>query len=195
MQVLLKKTNKTLLIVGAALLLVVASIGGTLAWLTSSPDELVNTFEPGRVPNKVVETFTENGATKTDVKVQNLGNVPAFIRVALVPIWRNTDKTGTGLATDGTYDIFINTTNWSEGTDGYYYYNDIVQPGQESDTMNLTAVLVNSCTPNKSGLPDAYEGKYFELQVLAQSIQAEGMGKTNAKDAFTRAASATTSNP
>lgn len=190
MQVLLKKKNQPILIVVAAVILVVASIGGTLAWLTSTPNALVNTFEAGKVPNRIVETFENN--TKSNVRIQNVGNVPAFIRVALVPVWRNSDGSGTGLATAGTYTISINSTNWTLGSGGYYYYNGIVQPGTASDTGNLTTVLVQSCAPNSTGLSEAYEGKSFELQVLAQSIQAEGMGVSNAQAAFARASSTTT---
>ena len=193
MQVLLKKKNKTILIVVAAVILVVASIGGTLAWLTSTPNALVNTFEVGKVPNQVVETFDKT--TKSNVKVQNIGNVPAFIRATLVPVWRNSDGSGTGLATDGTYTISINSADWTKGSDGYYYHNAIVQPGVALDTGNLTAVLVQSCTPNVTGLSEAYNGKYFELQVLAQSIQAEGMGTATAQAAFARATSSTTTTP
>ena len=191
MKGLLKRTNKTLLLVVAALLLVVASIGGTLAWLTSTPGALVNTFEVGRVPIRVIEEFKDNDTTKKNVQIQNIGNVPAFIRVALVPVWRNSDGSGTGLATDRTYSLSVNSSDWREGDDGYYYFNDIVQPGSDSDTTNLTAVLVKSCTPEASGLSDAYNGKRFELQVLAQSIQAEGMDVSDAKAAFEKAAATT----
>lgn len=180
------RLHKRAILLGlAAALVVAASIGGTLAWLTSTPSGLTNTFVPGEVPNKVVEEFHDGGSVKENVKIQNIGNVPAYIRVALVPVWRNndTDHTGTGLATDTTYDIDFGdnlgtgSNQWTyNSADGFYYYNNQVQPGEETDTDNLTAALIDSCAPKTTGLADAYIGKVFELNVIAQSIQAEGMG-------------------
>ncbi len=189
------RTHKRAILLGlAAALVVAASIGGTLAWLTSSPSGLTNTFVPGNVPNEIVETFEDN--TKSDVKIQNVGNVPAYIRVALVPSWRNNDAdhTGTGLATDGTYDIdcIVGTAadKWTyNASDGYYYYNSAVQPDE------LTTVLVSSCSPKSTGLTAAYVGKVFELDVISQSIQADGMNATDAVNAFSKALASSNVNP
>lgn len=174
------RLHKRAILLGLAALLVVAvSIGGTLAWLTSAPSGLINRFEPGEVPNKVVEEFQDGGSVKENVRIQNIGNVPAYIRVALVPVWRDGDN-GTGLAAEGTYGIVFGDnlgdgpTQWKEIGD-YYYYNSQVQPGGETDADNLTAALIDTCAP-VAGLSDAYDGKVFELNVIAQSIQAEGLG-------------------
>lgn len=185
------RLHKRAILLGlAAALLVAASIGGTLAWLTSTPSGLTNTFVPGKVPNEITEDF--DGSTKSNVQIKNVGNVNAFIRVALVPSWRNndTDHTGTSLPAAGTYDITINTTDWTLGSDGYYYYSSAVQPN------GSTAALVTSCAP-KSGLSAAYTGKVFELNVISQSIQAEGMGQTidTAQEAFQIALNASAGSP
>lgn len=190
MKTFFKNHKKLLLIVGAAVLLVAAGVGATLAWMTSSPAGLVNTFDPGKVPVTVHEDPFDH-TTKKNVTVSNDGNVSAWIRVALVPIWRNTDGSGTGL----TASLSQCTVDWGTGwtynsTDGYYYYNSIVPAGTS------TASLINSLTVN-SGLGDAYKGKQFELQVLAQSVQAEGMGtdSASAQAAFQHAYSSTTTTP
>lgn len=185
------RTHKRATLLGlAALLIVAASIGGTLAWLTSSPSGIVNTFTPGEVPNEVVETF--NGETKSNVRVKNTGNVDAYIRVALVPIWRNkSDNSGAGIAASlsqltitpalPTGDTAVN--NWVFA-DGYYYYSDKVAAGAS------TEALIGTATVNTT-----HDGKYLELQVLAQSIQADGTGATGAKDAFDKALVSTTTQP
>lgn len=186
------RIHKRAILLGlAAALVVAASIGGTLAWLTSAPSGLINTFEPGKVPNKVVETFDEPKTTKSNVMIQNIGNVPAYIRVALVPVWRNADgETGTGIKPilDTNYTMALNigtgATQWTKGVDDdFYYYNSAVEPGLDSATINLTGILVTSCAP-KSPLPADCVGKRFELNVISQSIQAEGMGVSTAQDAF-----------
>ncbi len=188
MKGLFKRTNKTLLLVVAALLLVVASIGGTLAWLTSTPGALMNTFELGKVPISINETFDK--ATKSEVTVENTGNVPAYIRVALVPVWRDKDGNGTGLYADLSqcnYALNLGTESdqWTYNpTDNYYYYNSSIDA--EDETENLIVSLTV-----KDDLDTVYSGKHFELQVLAQSIQAEGMGVSTAKAAFEKAAATT----
>lgn len=186
------RTHKKAVLIGlSAMLLAVATIGGTLAWLTSTPPTLTNTFIPGDVPNEIHEDF--NGSTKSNVTIKNVGNVPAFIRVALVPAWRNndTDHTGAGLATNGTYTISINTADWTLGSDGYYYYKNAVQPNAS------TTALVNSCSPLTSGLSASYKGKVFELSVISQSVQSEGMGQTinTAQKAFAKAIASDATNP
>jgi len=188
MKSFLKKYRKLLPIVCAALLIVVAGIGGTLAWLTSSPGALINTFTVGKVPITVGEGFDHT--TKSNVVITNTGNTSAWIRATLVPIWRNSDGvTGSGLTADlGTQcDYTLNTgagsAAWTYNSgDGYYYYNSIVPVG------GATANLVNSLSV-KSGLDSVYNDKKFELQVLAQSVQALGMGSDSdtAQKAFARA--------
>jgi len=186
------RTHKKAVLIGlSAMLLVVVTIGGTLAWLTSTPPTLTNTFVPGNVPNEIHEDF--DGSTKSNVTIKNVGNVPAFIRVTLVPAWRNNDAdhTGAGLATDGTYTISINTADWTLGSDGFYYYKNAVQPNAS------TTALVSSCAPKTSGLSDAYKGKIFELSVISQSVQSEGMGQTidTAQEAFAKALVSNATNP
>ncbi len=194
------RTHKRAFLLGlAAVLLMGAAIGGTLAWLTSKPTGLINSFTPGEVPNKIVEKF--DGDTKENVKIQNVGNVKAFIRVALVPVWRNADETtGAGIEPKlgVNYTMTLNTgsgeTQWTAGGDGFYYYNSAVEPGLPSATTNLTGILVTYCAP-VSPLPADCVGKIFELNVISQSIQAEGMGASNAQTAFAKALEASATSP
>ena len=166
------RTHKRAVLLGlAAMLVAAATIGGTLAWLTSKPSGIVNTFTPGEVTNEVVEDFDTEHKIKSNVRVKNTGSVDAYIRAALVPIWRNKiDDTGAGieallsqlditpaLPTGGT------AVNKWIFADGYYYYTEKVAAGASTDALIGTAV-VNV----------AHDGKYLELQILAQSIQADG---------------------
>lgn len=151
----------------AALLIIAASIGGTLAWLTSKPSGIVNTFTPGEVPNEVVEEFDDGVTTKSNVRVKNTGNVDAYIRVALVPIWRNADGTGAGYpaAAVNPDDYGMDSDWFKQGS--YYYYSKSVAPNK------VTALLLTSFTAPATPTNEP-EGTYYELQVLAQSIQADG---------------------
>ncbi len=186
MKEFIRTHKRVVLLCLAAVLVVAAAIGGTLAWLTSTPNSITNTFVPGEVPNLVTEDPFD-GTTKSNVRVQNTGNVDAYIRVALVPIWRNvSDNNGAGIAATLSQLTFTGFpgTKWTEGTDGYYYYEDRVTPGASTEALIGTA-KVNV----------THEGKYLELQILSQSIQADGMGAESAQEAFAIGLDATTENP
>lgn len=186
MKGIVTKLNKGLFIVVVVLLLAVASIGGTLAWLTSRTVELDNTFSPGEVPNEVEEEPFDHDV-KRNVKIRNKGDVDAYIRVALVPIWRESDGlTGSGLNADlDDQCTIVWGPDWEqywEKTGDYYYYKHPVPAGE------ATEYLIVSCAV-KTGLDDEYKDKRFELQVLSQSIQAEGMDEDSLtpQAAFARA--------
>lgn len=160
----MKKTKLFRIITITAVLAVMLSAGG-IAMTTAhlfSKSELVNTADNGTVENSIDEHF--NGIEKSDVRVQNTGNVDAYVRVTFVPVWLDSEKNPTTLKTDGTYGITLNTDDWFKGSDGYYYCKKAIAP------QKFTPVLIKSCTI-ASGLGVEYYGKSFDFQVLTQSIQ------------------------
>ena len=134
----------------ALVLILVGTVGGTVAFLATHTDPVVNTFTPGKVTCQVEEKF--NGTAKSEAVVRNTGNVPAYIRVAVV------GNTMDGSNVTGAYDVSSNldTTKWTKGTDGYYYYNGEVPAGE------TTSDLISTDIP----LPD---GK--QVTILASAIQ------------------------
>lgn len=143
------------LALGIAMLLTAAS-AGTLAWLTGEADPLVNRFEPGRVPPEIVEEF--DGETKEHVRVKNIGNIDAYIRVALVAVWLDEDG---DVAADAAPALsFTHHANWFF-EDGFWYHKVKVAP------EGLTEDLIDEFEmPTRDGLT-------YELQVIASSIQAD----------------------
>lgn len=140
---------------------------GTVAFTTAhlySESVLVNKADKGTVTNRIDENF--NGTEKTNVCITNTGNMNAYVRVAVVPVWRDMDGHSTMLPTEGTYNIEFNTEDWFLGADGYYYYKINIAPGEK------TSELIRKCTL-KTLTDEAYNNKCFDLQILAQSIQAE----------------------
>lgn len=90
--------------------LLMGFVGGSLAWLTDTKS-VVNNFEYATVT-----------CSATCSSVTNTGNVPAYIRIAIVP--NNTDGQNltTGLLT-------ITGECWNRTSDGYYVSAEPVQPG------------------------------------------------------------------
>lgn len=79
---------------------------------------------------------TEGGdpTHKSDVRIQNTGNAPAYIRAAIIANWVNEfgQVKGQNVWDDKANISGLTTGGWVEGTDGFYYYPYIVDPGQET---------------------------------------------------------------
>ena len=158
-----KRSIKPFLIAFCVCILACAAVSGRLAWLISAPEPVVNEFTPGVVTIEVDEKF--DSTTKSDVSIKNTGNVPAYIRVALVPAW--VDDEGNIAAKPASLKLDCDITwgddfnqFWFEGTDGFYYCKTFIKPDE------YTPILIKSCTV-KDG-----EHKYdFELQIIASAVQ------------------------
>ncbi len=63
----MKKTlRKVLPVLALVLVVAVASVGGTIAWLTDKTDAVTNTFTVGDINIKLYETLNPNGVPNTD---------------------------------------------------------------------------------------------------------------------------------
>lgn len=132
----------------SVLLVTVALVGGTLAYLVASDDPIINTFKLANVNTEIEEPSGGNASTKTP-EVKNIGESTVFVRAKAVVV------TGDGSSVPVTEaDLRINYNNadyhkpasggnnwedkdgvcWMYGGDGWYYYNrtlaknDITEP-------------------------------------------------------------------
>lgn len=162
------KTKQPVALV-ALLVLLCCTVAGTVAFLVASTDPVTNTFTPASVSTAVEETF-KNGEKK-DVKIQNTGNIDAYIRVAVVANWANSagDVYGGAVPTDKgdkkDYDLTLKANNgWIKGADGYYYYIHPVAP-KESTTAIFEDITQLT--------DDPAEGYGLQITILADGIQSE----------------------
>ena len=166
-----KRSIKPFLIAFCVCILACAAVSGSLAWLISTPEPVVNEFIPGEVTIQVDETFDDGHTTKQNVSIKNTGNVPAYIRVALVPAW--VDDEGNSAAKPASLEQLDNECNiawgedgngyeadWFIGADGFYYCKTFINPGKS------TPILIKSCT-----VKDGEHEYDFELQVIASAVQ------------------------
>ena len=195
--------KKTVLITSVALLLLVA-VGTTLAYVFTKTDPVENRFDPSKVSCAVVEVVekgdssentanvVQTGKSKTNVQIKNTGDTDAYIRAAVVVNWMSEDGTKVWATKpvageDKDYTISYNLSNgWIDGGDGYYYYTQPVDPG------DMTNILITSATQNATG-PKGTDGTqyYLSIEIVASSIQADGMGAASAKDAWAKAKTTT----
>ena len=162
--------SKQFAVLACVAVLLTGFVGSSLAWLMDSTTEVKNEFIPGDVTPEVTEGF--DGEVKSDVKIQNNGNVPAYIRAKLVFTWQNEAGEVLGVApTASDYTITLENEGWKKGSDGYYYYTTPVAPGESTKVL---ATGITQVSPNPA------EGYTLHVEVLAESIQAEPSGENGA---------------
>lgn len=170
-----RKGKKKLAIVLVSLLAAcTVAATGTIAYLTTATNPVVNTFSPTDTVISIPEEFT--GSVKKDVKVYNdktQSSVDVFIRAQVVICWK--DSSGnvysqlpvadTHYTIDwGNDETTILGSDWVKGADGYYYYTKAVAPGDS------TTNLIDEC---KVIAPAPEEGYTLSVEIIASAIQAQ----------------------
>ncbi len=144
-----------------ALVLLLATVGGTLAWLATSTAPIENVFTPSTVTVEVEEDF--DGTVKKNVTAKNTGDIDAYIRIKLVSYRVNEDGDRIG----GTVVIpaFTLGAGWVESGD-FYYYTKPVAPGKTpaADLIGDDGITFEPYTDADGGMP--------VIEVLAEAIQA-----------------------
>lgn len=159
------RMNKTAILLLAVILLAGAVIGTTVAYLTTKTNAIENVFTYAQVSCAVDEKF--DGTTKSDVRIQNTGNIDAYIRATYVANWL--DEAGNIVPASSvpkdiyTVQITETSTDWKKGNDGYYYYMKPVAPG------DFTA---GSLIGYKVTYPE--NRKYtLQVEIIASAIQSQ----------------------
>ena len=160
------------LLVMAVIVLTVASVGVNLAFMFK---KAINEsgFTAGRVEIVLHEKtdgaeVTGNnaaGSEKSDIRVENTGNIKAFIRIKIVSYY--TDAEGNIYGTISSEFPAITLQNgWFAGAEHTYYYPYGVAPG------SMTEIL---CEPVVMGQRKLAEGEvlYQAIEVFAEAVQAE----------------------
>ena len=147
-----RTAKSSALIIALALILVLA-VGGTVAYIFTQTDPVINTFTPTEAKITVDEETNNNQKTSITV-VNNSTGVPVYIRVALVANMIDKDENVTGAASVPTFTLG---KDWIKGSDGYYYYTEPVPVG--GSTGNL---LQSPMTLSEN----------MQVVVLADAIQA-----------------------
>ena len=176
----IRKSKRPVALLVSLVMLLAVAVVGTAAFLTTSKGPVTNTFTPAHVPNKVVENF--NGSTKSNVAIRNEGDVPAYIRVALVATWVNDQGEVYGEKpvpdTDYTVSLAQPTNGWAKSGD-YYYYTQPVGKGVTTDVLftSIAPELVEG-TDKTQNQPEGY---VLSIEILSQSIQADGVDEKGNK--------------
>ena len=163
----LKTNRKAPVALVAILVLLCCAVAGTVAFLVTKTDPVVNTFEPSHVTTYVKEEFKkEDGKlTKSDVQIQNTGDIDAYIRVAVIVNWADASGNVYGEKPVGgtNYSELKLQAGWIKVGD-YYYYTSAVPAGDFTGTLFGPIQQLKPCEDTKYAL---------QVTILADGIQSE----------------------
>ena len=154
-----RRNSKALVLVLSLILVICVAAAGTIAWLVTQTDPVVNTFTAGTGGTVIEEVTTPT--TKNEIVVQNTGNVDAYVRVSI--LINRVDANGNVLPSENIPNVSYDTTKWFLHTDGYYYYIGTVPAGGRTENMLTSPITL-----------DDGEGTYYAVDVMAQTIQVGG---------------------
>ena len=166
----MRNTNKSVfrwkrsgILLAAVIVLLAGAVGGTWAFLVAQSDPVQNDFAYAHVSCTVEETF-ENGV-KSDVKIQNTGDIPAYIRARIVVTWKDEKGNVSAVPVKETdYTIEFDGEQWVQ-KNGYWYCNTAVA------AKDFTPTLIAKCV--KKANADVPEGYDLSVEILADAIQSE----------------------
>lgn len=150
----------------AIILILVMAIGGTVAFLVANTDPITNSFTPAVVTSEVNEEFNSDKTVKTSATVKNTGDIPAYIRVAVVANTIDKDGNVTGTADASNK---LPSEKWTKLGD-YYYYNEVVDAGGSTsnllkkDGINLTGIQVTILASAIQAEPDSAVAQAWSVQ-------------------------------
>jgi len=143
--------------------------GNTLAWFTAV-DSIVNRLRVADLGLGVdiVDEFVPPGKPGPGdnvykrVAAVNTGDFPGVVRVLVFPeIVASDGLTALPVSIGDELIISVDTAHWKDGTDGYYYYLDLLQPGGTTPDL-FTGVTLSPY------LGDEYKRSNLTISVVAE---------------------------
>lgn len=155
--------KREFVLICSVIVLVLGAVGGSLAYLLTNTDLVVNTFTAPETGVDIHETVAKN--SKTNVSFTNTSDYPVYMRARLIINWE--DKNGNivpSVPDDYTYAGPNYGVDWQENG-GYYYYK-----GKVSANGGFTTNFLNSIT---STVPTENPEYFLRVDVLVETVQAE----------------------
>ena len=185
------KNKKSLMAIIALVLVLV--VGSTFAYFYTTAD-FENQFNLGKYNVVIKEVFeppedwAPGDTTPKLITAKNEGQVPAVVRISYTETW--TDEDGQTINSNDIPNnaVIINFTtpsNWEyDSNDGYYYYKNILDAGDETDSLiqsvTLNSNLVGSvcvdgngestCHDNMKGLAGANYKLTFNIEIIQSDL-------------------------
>ncbi|MGU8456276.1 BsaA family SipW-dependent biofilm matrix protein [Clostridium perfringens] len=155
-------------------------IGTTLAiWYQSI--QHTNHLGADTIKADVIENYTPSepdGTVTKKVSFKNSGSTDVFVRVAYVETWEKEDQNNekvilnnklneTDIATKNWTNDFY--TDWSDGGDGWLYYNYILKAGESTQEILNSVTFPDYAQAEYKNYGDAEYSLYFKVEMLQAS--------------------------
>lgn len=146
------RVYRTAVLLIAVLLLISTAVGSTAAFLVTKTEPVVEAFAYAQVSCQVTDTLA----------VQNTGTAQAYIRASYAVNWLDGDGNIAAAAPEDYSCDLVDPPQgaWVEGGDGYFYYPDPVDPGDETPSL-LTCSVSYPENPKYT----------LSVEVVAEAIQ------------------------
>lgn len=192
-----KKRKLPLFVIGCLALLLITTVFAF--W--SGKMEHTNELKADQIDAKIEEVFDKDskptGTVKKEVSFKNNSSNACFLRVAYSETWEkeeedgnillNNQVNGTSVATKDWKAGFGETSElWTDGGDGWFYYNKILKPGTQTEK-----ILESVSFPNYSGNYKEYENAQYQLYFRMELLQASDSQSTLNSDEVNQKASKT----
>ncbi|MCI9104559.1 MAG: hypothetical protein HFG56_00740 [Lachnospiraceae bacterium] len=183
MKWLIKKI-KMKAILPAAAFLAAAAIGTTFAWQTWDLS-VTNELKSHTTEVEVEEPEFDPSTGTKQVQFTNTGNSSVFLRVSYTEYWEkeenntsylisNTAADGTEMATKHWTDDWA--SEWTNGNDGWYYYNKVLEPGTSTNLILEEVTFENVTT-------EEYLNAHYRLYFKAEVVQcSDGSNTLNSEE-------------
>ena len=175
--------KKKAIIISAFAICLSVLVGGTSAYFTAE-EKVHNVITTGGIDIKLSEWADEDKTVKISencedlvmpgtelvkiAEVENVGTNPAYIRIKIL---KNLQMTSDRDGNEELLKLNINTKNWTLKDDGYYYYNEKLEPGRTTEPL-FTTVRFSEDMGNE------YQNAKLELDVAAYATQVDNNGNT-----------------
>ncbi len=185
--------NRILLTAVAALLLVVMTVGGTLAWLTDSTGEVVNTFTPTDVDIELNETLPAGKTAEMVPSVDISKNPSVTVKSGSEASYVYVVVEEIGVINDWTFDDYLEysyATGWElvASTSKTEDKNDVYVLGRavaETTADTSFDILANNKVTTKSGVTKAMMDAVTDANHPQLSFQAYAIQQANGTGTFT----------
>ena len=179
--------KKKLVVFALIAILLAQGVSGTIAYFTAE-DTARNVITTGgidillhetailegsggdSVPFEDVEGVMPGAEISKIVEVENIGESDAWIRVKVTKAIALSEGV-TGEPDLSLVEIDFNTDDWTEGQDGYYYYNQPLEAGY------ITIPLFTTVTFDTE-MDNRYQGCVATIDVEAQAVQTANNGQS-----------------
>ena len=174
--------KRKLLIATIVVLVFSLSVAGTFAYFTQE-ETAHNIITTGSIDIDLIEKAIKDGKevdfedvdgvmpgmdVSKIVKVKNTCENPAYVRMS-VEKSIELAKGVTGDPDRSLITLNFNTEDWTDGGDGYWYYNKVLKDGWTTEPLFTTVTF-------STEMDNMYQGSTANVDVAAQAVQAANNG-------------------